>query len=379
MRLFWREVLRKPKSFVVPVGTLLLLALLLLYPSAILDGVVQDGTAALRNAPADLIVYAHDANGVILRSRVEPETRAAVAVVDGVESVSSFDVMLLTGKVMGDDKPLGLAVLASDAPIAGGGVPGIGEAIVDQSLHERGVLIHGSQLLIGPFHHPVTVKSFTHGTNLLFSGGVIVNKSTWLAALGDNAGAAAAEGGATDDPAVASAASRAAGSQALLVKLKPDADEKVVAAAIDKATGGETDTMTRSAAVKAMPGVKQQEATFGYIRMVTFSVALVVVGLFLSFLTLERGPLYAAMKAIGASSSQLSFGMVMQVLWITDLALYLAIAGTWLLTKAPVGIPTELRMARIMETGLALRTAAVVGASLSLRRVMRIDPADAIG
>jgi putative ABC transport system permease protein len=113
--------------------------------------------------------------------------------------------------------------------------------------------------------------------------------------------------------------------------------------------------------------------------MVTFTVALVVVGLFLSFLTLERAPLYAAMKAIGASSSQLSFGMVMQVLWITDVALYLAILATWLLTKLPIELPTELRMSRIMETGFALRTAALVGASLSLRRVMRIDPADAIG
>lgn len=368
MRLFWRELLRKPKSFLVPVGTLLLLALLLLYPSAILDGVVEDGTAALRNAPADLIVYAHDANGVILRSQVDAPTRATVAAVDGVSSVASFDVTLLTGKVMGDDKPLGLAVLASDQPIADD-VPGIGEAYVDQSLHERGVLIHGSQILIGPFHHPVVVKGFTHGTNLLFSGGIVVNKSTWLAALGDNAGAEAVEAGGASST----------GSQALLVKLKDDADEKAVAAAIDSATRGATDTMTRSAAVKAMPGVKQQEATFGYIRMVTFTVALVVVGLFLSFITLERGPLYAAMKAIGASSSQLSFGMVMQVLWMTDVALYLAIGGTWLLTKAPVGIPTEMRMSRIMETGFALRTAALVGASLSLRRVMRIDPADAIG
>lgn len=377
MRLFWRELLRKPRSFLVPVGTLLLLALLLLYPSAILDGVVQDGTAALRNAPADLIVYAHDANGVILRSQITPGTRRDVASVDGIESVATFDVMLLTGRVFEDNaEPLGFAVIASDREI-GDAVPAIGEALADSSLKGKGGLGLGSKVMIGPFHHAVTVTGFTSGTNLLFSGGLVVNKSTWLAALGDNGGAAAGEelANAPDER----ARMAAAGSQALLVTLADGADASEVAAAIDKKTGGDTDTMTRSAAVKAMPGVSQQEATFGYIRMVTFTVALVVVGLFLSFLTLERAPLYAAMKAIGASSSQLSFGMVMQVLWITDVALYAAILATWLLTKLPIELPTELRMARIMETGFALRTAALVGASLSLRRVMRIDPADAIG
>lgn len=377
MRLFWRELLRKPRSFLVPVGTLLLLALLLLYPSAILDGVVQDGTAALRNAPADLIVYAHDANGVILRSQITPGTRRDVASVAGIESVATFDVMLLTGRVFEDNaEPLGFAVIASDGEI-GDVVPKIGEALADNSLKGKGGLGLGSKVMIGPFHHAVTVTGFTSGTNLLFSGGLVVNKSTWLAALGDNGGAAAGEelANAPDER----ARMAAAGSQALLVTLADGADAADVAAAIDEKTGGTTDTMTRSAAVKAMPGVSQQEATFGYIRMVTFTVALVVVGLFLSFLTLERAPLYAAMKAIGASSSQLSFGMVLQVLWITDVALYAAILATWLLTRLPIELPTELRMARIMETGIALRTAALVGASLSLRRVMRIDPADAIG
>lgn len=378
MRLFWRELMRKPKSFLVPVGTLLLLSLLLLYPSAILDGVVQDGTAALRNAPADLIVYAHDANGVILRSQITPGIRRDVATVEGIDEVATFDVMLLTGKVMFDDdgQPLGLAMLASDQPI-GDEVPKIGEALADGSLRGKGGLTTGSKVLVGPFHLPVTVTGFTSGTNLLFSGGLVVNKSTWLAALGDNAGAGAAEelSNAADERARLAAA----GSQALLVTLAPDADAEEVAAAIDKRTDGVTQTMTRSAAVKAMPGVSQQEATFGYIRAVTFAVALVVVGLFLSFLTLERAPLYAAMKAIGASSSQLSFGMVMQVLWITDIALYSAMLATWLLTRLPIELPTELRWARVVETGIALRTAALVGASLSLRRVMRIDPADAIG
>jgi len=365
VRLAWRELFRRPKAFAVPMGTLLLLALLLLYPSAILDGVVGDGTAAMRNARADLIVYARDANGVILRSRIEPSVRAGVSSVPGVAKVATFDVALFTGKVGGREEPVGFAVLTSDDKI-GDKIPEAGEAYADVSLRERAGVEEGSEIALGPFRVPVRVVGFTRGTNLLFSGGLVVDKTTWLAAYGLQP---------TEDGSTV----RTAASQALLITLEADAETSEVAAAIDDSTGGETQTMTRSAAVHAMPGVEQQESTFGYIRIVTLVVALVVVGLFLSFVTLERAPLYAVMKALGASSWQIFFGMVVQVTAITDLALYAAALVTWGLTSLPIELPTEMRMVRFIETAIALRTAAVVGSALSLRRVVRVDPADAIG
>lgn len=362
MRLAWRELLRRPGAFLVPMGTLLLLALLLLYPSALLDGIVGDGTAAMRNASADLIVYARDANGVILRSQVDPETRASVAEVPGVARVSTFDVALFTGTVKGHDEPVGLALLSSDRAIDSAR-PKPGEAYVDASLRGRAGVEEGKTLLVGPFAVPVKVVGFTHGTNLLFSAGFVVDKRTWLAAWGSTP-----DGDLTTAP-----------SQALLVRVGEGQDAGEIADAIDRATRDTTETFSRSAAVRAMPGVKQQEATFGYIRVVTLGVALLVVGLFLSFVTLERAPLYAVMKAVGASSRQLFGGMVFQVLGITDLALYLAALLTWGLTRVLVDLPGEMRMSRFIQTAVALRTAALVGAALSLRRVARIDPAEAIG
>ena len=163
------------------------------------------------------------------------------------------------------------------------------------------------------------------------------------------------------------------------MNVESGADLGDVAAAIDRSTESETETLTRAAAVRAIPGVEQQESTFGYIRIVTLGVALLVVGLFLSFVTLERAPLYAVMKALGASSWQLFFALLTQVLVITDLAVNAAALVTWGLTKLPLDLPTEMRMVRFVETAVALRTAAVVGSALSLRRVMRIAPADAIG
>jgi putative ABC transport system permease protein len=398
-----RELLRRPRSFFVPVGILLLLALLLLYPSAILDGILDDTSAAIRNAPADLIVYSKNANGVILRSQIEPATRRTVTATPGAAAVASFDVILFTGRTAGHDKPVGLALQASDRPI-GGRVPATGQALADESLRGQAGIATGSEVLVGPLRVPVKVVGFTHGTNLWFAGGFVVDKATWLATLGqgptpatpapaspDPAGsggavadaggetAASGGGGAAADAAVAGPAAGNTGTQALLVRVDRGADPVRVARAIDGATGGKTQTLTRTAAVRAMPGVEQQESTFGYIRLVTLTVALVVVGLFLSFMTLERAPLYAVLKAIGASSRQLFVALIVQVMLITIVAVLAAAAVTWGLTQIPFELPTVMRPERLAETLAALSATAVVGSTLSLRKVVRVDPADAIG
>jgi putative ABC transport system permease protein len=370
MRLAWRELLRRPRSFLVPLAILLLLSLLLLYPSAVLDAVVEQTSAALRHAPADLVVYSQEANGVILRSRVDTATRERIASTPGADEVATLDVALFTGQVEGEDEPVPFALLASDRPI-GAAVPGPGEALADSSLRDSAGVREGSRLVVGPFRVPVTVTGFTTGTNLWFGGGLVVDKSTWLAALG-----AAAD---PSDPSSGGATGGGSASQALLVQVDEGVDPDAIAAAIDQATNGATETFTREAAVHALPGMEQQESTFGYIRAATVTVAVVVVGLFLSFVTLERAPLYAVLKAVGASSRQLFVGLIIQVLTITDLAVLTAAAITWGLTRLPVELPAELRWDRVVETTVALRTAAVVGSVLSLRRVARVDPADAIG
>jgi putative ABC transport system permease protein len=361
MKMAARELLRRPRSFFVPVGILLLLALLLLYPSAILDGILEDTSAAIHNAPADLIVYSHEANGVILRSRLDPGTQAQVATVEGVAQVASFDVILFAGRVQGLEGSIGLAVQASDQPLQGV-VPAPGEALADVSLREKGVE-EGSQIAIGPLQTPVTVSGFTEGRNLWFANGLVVDKSTWLATLGQTA----------------PSADVGSGTQALLVTAEADADLNALATAVDEATSGTTQSLTRADAVRAMPGVEQQESTFGYIRLVTLTVALVVVGLFLSFMTLERAPLYAVLKAVGASSRQLFVVLMVQVLMITIVAVTAAAGVTYLLTLIPFELPTTMRPERLIETLVALSLTAVIGSTLSLRKVVRVDPADAIG
>lgn len=386
MKMAARELLRRPRGFAVPAGILVLLALLLLYPSAILDGLNDNTTGALRTAPADLVVYAENAKSSLLRSRIDPRVREQVETADGVAEVSSFDVVLLGALKEGGGKAIGLAVMTSERPI-GPDLPASGEAYVDSSLRETAGLNEGDTVLVGPLSVPVEVIGFTHDTNLFFQAGMVVAQDTWRQALGADLAPVvddpAPGPGAPDVPDALAPPGAAEApelpDQALFISVEPGADPLAVADAVDEATEGATNTITPAQAVASLPGMSQQATTFGYIRAVTLGVALVVVGLFLSFVTLERTPLYAVLKALGMSSRQLFTGVVTQVLLITFTAALVALAATWGLTHVPLELPTTLRPVRFVETLVALGVTSVVGSVLSLRRVVRVDPASAIG
>jgi ABC-type antimicrobial peptide transport system permease subunit len=154
-----------------------------------------------------------------------------------------------------------------------------------------------------------------------------------------------------------------------------------VATAIDSATAGATETLTITQAVDAIPGVEQQRSTFNQIIAVTVAIAVVVVALFFALLTVERLGLYGVLKAIGARSRTLFAGLVAQAVVVTTVAVVIA-GGLAVLLDAlipPGSIPLDISPRRIVTSAVLLLVAAVIGCAFSLRRVLRVDPASAIG
>ncbi len=169
--------------------------------------------------------------------------------------------------------------------------------------------------------------------------------------------------------------------QALVVRTADGADVASVAAAIDAATNGATETLTVSEAIDAIPGVEQQRTTFNQIIAVTVVVAIVVVALFFALLTVERIGLYGVLKAIGARTATLFAGLVVQAVVVTLIAVVIA-AGLSLVLDAiipPGSIPLDMTARRIVTSAVLLLVAAVGGCAFSLRRVLRVEPASAIG
>jgi len=154
-----------------------------------------------------------------------------------------------------------------------------------------------------------------------------------------------------------------------------------LAARIDAATLGSTTTLGIAAAANAQPGVKEQTSTFNQIIGVTIVIATVVVALFFALLVVERTALYGVLKAIGARTGTLFGGVVVQSVVVTLIACGIGavLSVAFDLIVPPGSIPFTISVARILSSVAFLLFAAVIGCAFSLRRVLRIDPASAIG
>ncbi len=366
MRLAFRELWRRPGRFVTATGILTLISLLLLFLGGLLDGLLNNSTGAVRAQPGDVIVYSSTARESFLRSRIDPAVRERVEALPVVDEVGGLGIVQLGARLpdRGPRELLDVALFGVElAPRGVPEVPPPGQAYADEVLREQGVE-RGMTLLLGPARSPVTVIGFVKDTNYLGQGGLWAAPETWREVLTAN----------RPDEILAPGVF-----QTLVVRGQGPVDE--LAAAIDAATAGATTTLSVRDAAEAIPGVREQRGTFNQIIGVTVFIAVVVVALFFALLTVERTGLYGVLKAMGASSGTLFAGVVAQAATVTLLA---AAIGTAVsvgvgLAIPPGTVPFELTPTRIATSVAYLLVAAVVGCVFSLRRVLRIDPASAIG
>jgi putative ABC transport system permease protein len=363
MRLAARELLRRPGRFAVAGSALTLIVVLLFLLGGLLDGLYLGSTGAIRAQDADVFVYSSSARESFLRSRIDPDLREVVESVEGVGGAGGLGVALLGADVDGADEPVDVAVIGYEsAPTGVPEPPAPGAAWADRRLVDGGVE-EGDVLRVGPADVPVEVLGFVSDTSFLLQGALWVEPGTWRAIQGS------ARPDATVAPGVF---------QVLVLNADGTAGTDL-AAAVDRATGGETRSLTRDEAVLSLPGTQQQNAVFTVLIGVTLFVGGLVAALFFALVTLERTWMYATLKAVGAPSSRLVAGVVLQAVVVAAGAVVLGGTITILLGRAiPDGIPVQLEGSRLVTSAVLVVVTSAVGGLLSLRRIVRVDPATAI-
>jgi putative ABC transport system permease protein len=374
VKLALRELRRKPGRFAMAGVILTLIALLLMFLGGLLDGLLSASTGAYRVQQADRIVYSSTAKESLVRSRIEGDVRSqvegAVGVsTDGGGEVGGLGSIQLGARMEGRDVRdlISVTVFGYEIPPEGAPEqpPALSEVYADRSLEAEDVAI-GDQLLVGPARTPLTVVGWVTDSQYNGQGSLWGSLETWREVTNAN----------RPDAAVGEDVV-----QALVVRDGDDVGTQDLSATIDVATDGATETLTIDEAIAAIPGVKEQQGTFNQIIGLTIVIAIVVVALFFALLTVERTALYGVLKAVGASSRTLFAGVVLQAIIVTLGAALLAAAATVALDAAiPAGaIPFTAYAGRIVSSVVFLLIAAVIGCAFSLRRVLRIDPASAIG
>jgi putative ABC transport system permease protein len=247
------------------------------------------------------------------------------------------------------------------APDGDPDAPALGQAWADETIKASGVE-EGMVIALGPARTPIEIVGFVKDTNFNGQSSLWASPETWRDVLSAN------RPDAQVGPDVF---------QALVVR----GDGADLPDAIDAATDGATDSYTVAGAVDAIPGVTEQQSTFNQIIGVTLAIALVVVGLFFALLTVERTSLYGVLKALGAKSSTIFAGLVAQAVVVTAIAALIAgaLVAVLDLLIPPGSIPLLVTPTRIASSVALLLVAAVLGCSFSLRRILRVDPASAIG
>ena len=367
MKLALRELRRRPNRFIIATMVLLLLSMLLMFLGGLIDGLIGNSTGAVRAQSGNLVVFSSDAKDSFLRSRIDADLRARIEAVPGVERTGGIGIIQLGARVPGKGPRELVDTALFGYEFAPKGVaeqpPPLGEVYADSIVKAKGIR-EGMTIELGAYRSPVTVVGFVSDTNYLGQGALWGSAETWRKVVDDNQSAQRLGEGSFESLIVKTAGS-----------------ERQVRDAIDAATQGATVTLTRADAANAIPGVKEQRATFNQIIGVTVVIALVVVALFFVLLTVERTALYGVLKAIGASSTTLFAGVVLQALIVTLVASMAGAVLSFALDALipPGSIPFEMSMGRVVSSTLFLIFAAVVGCAFSLRRVLRIDPASAIG
>lgn len=368
MTLALRELRRQPSRFAVATLILTLIAVLLMFLGGLLDGLEAGSTGALRQQPGDAIVFAEGAEGSFVRSRLPAEVRAAVAEVVGEDRVGGLGSVQLGARLdgRGPRDLVPVVLFGYELPLAGlpEGGPGFGEAYADDVLRNEGVEV-GDVLRLGPARSEVEVVGFVSDTKYAQQASLWASLDTWRSVLAENRPGARLDGGAV---------------QALVVQADGE-PAAALAERIDEATGGVTDSYTIAGAIDALPGVSQQRSTFAQIIGVTGVIAVVVVALFFALLTVERTSLYGVLKALGAGTGSIFAGVLLQAVVVTAAASAVGVGAALLMDAlVPAGsLPFDATPARLASSVGYLLFAAVVGVAFSLRRVLRVDPASAIG
>ncbi|HEY5875651.1 MAG TPA: ABC transporter permease [Ilumatobacteraceae bacterium] len=364
MKLALKELRRRPGRFTTAAVILTLIAILLMFLGGLLDGLINSSVGAIRVQPADAIVYDSTSQASFARSRIEPEVRQQIEAIPGVTAVGGLGLAQLGARVPGNG-PRDLASVALFGyEIAPDGVPAPpadGQAYADEVLEADGVEV-GMTIELGPARTPVEIIGFVNGTSYNGQGSLWASPNTWREVLSAN----------RPDAQVGNDVF-----QALVVQ----GDVGDLAAVIDDTTAGATESFTVAGAIDAIPGVEQQRTTFNQIIGITVAIALVVIALFFALLTVERTSLYGVLKALGARSSSIFGGLVTQAVVVTLIATVIAGSVVVLLDAIipPGSIPLDISIYRIVTSIVLLIVAAIVGCAFSLRRVLRIDPASAIG
>lgn len=355
-----KEIRRRPARFAGITATLGLLAFLVMVLTGLSDGLFYGSTGAVRESNASAYAFNSSAQNSLIRSQLPADTVERYRTIPGVSAASAVGVVLTPAQTADQGLVdvalfgIGDGAVGYPAALASGQLPsGPNQAVADTRL--PGVQI-GDRLTVG--------QQAIEVVGLAAEVSYQLQPTIWMS-ISD-----AAQVRSEVRPELAASTFI----NAVALQLAPGTS----ASQLSPAPG--TSVATSDEVGLAIPGVAQQRSTLSAIIITTVLVSAVVVILFFVLAVLEKRSLFALLKAVGTPTRSLLAGLLLQAVVISVLASIAGIVATVAMSLVlPATIPLALRPPSLAAVACLLVVSACAGSLVAVRRISRIDPANALG
>lgn len=358
MFLAFREFKHAKLRYALIAAVIALVASLVFILSGLSNGLASGSSQAIDAIDADRFAVAIGSDFSLDRSRIEPGTVSAIIDADGVDDAQPFTTVVGSVRNAGSEELIGVSVIA--VPVDSFLAPGVnsGESleerpngvVIDKSLELEGVQI-GDVLTFEPSGTELEVVGVTEGHQYRLAPTLMMN----LDSLPDIQPEA--------DGTVSAVAMRG---DADAIDSLPDSIEGIQ-------LGSANDI------IQKLPGYTEQNATLLLIQVFLVVIAALIIAAFFFILTLQKMSELGVMKALGATTWLLAKALMVQSVILATIGILIGIMVGDTLTFATEGVvPYMVQWEQMLLYGSLLLLVAIIGTVLSLVRIARVDPLDAI-
>lgn len=375
--LTFKEIWRNRGRFLLFSLVIALITVLVLFISALADGLGSGNREYIEKLNGDLLVYKANVDVSINVSKLGRGQAVRVRRVKGVKDAGqvSFTSVVLQ---YGNAKKVNVAMIGvelgkpGEPPV----VQGRGlrdrtkEALIDRGAALRTGFKVGDDIVLKTIQglkeefYTVRVVGVMDGRQYSLQPSVIV---------GDLAFEKIKPG------AIPSAATEDIVSNIVVVQLDSPDLWKTMAKQIEDEVE-DVQVVDRKTAYENTPGYSAQQGTLSTQQFFSLLVGILVIGGFFQIQTLQKVPQIGMLKAIGAPTSTIAFASVLQIFIVTLMGVTIGTAVTVLMALVlPATIPIAFSPSAIILGIGSLMTVGPVGGLVSVRYAVRVEPLSALG
>ena len=377
-----RELWRGKGKFLLFSLVIGLITLLVLFVSALGEGLANSNKEYIEKLNAELLVFRENSDLNIQASSVNKSDLRAVKRVEGVEDaglVGLSRVSIVPDSIRGNAASVDVSLVGvehgrpGEPPVLrGAGLTRkrADEAIIDSNVSRQAGLSVGDEFTIRSVQsateefYVLKVVGITDSRRITFNPSIFVPILTW-----EKIKPQASVG--TDEAELVS--------NVIAVKLQEPAAWRQMIPLIESSVD-EVDVADLVTAYEATPGFQAQQSTLSTQRNFLLLIGVLVIGGFFQIQTLQKVPQIGMLKAIGAPNLAVAVAALAQIVIVTVIGAFIGgMASLGLSLVFPPTVPIVFEPGVVLSTIVYLLIIGPLGGLVSIRYALRVEPLTALG